>query len=190
MQDGPLHPWRMQTAVHHLKWRMHNWKSLYCKWICSTQSVSRQRGGWDMVPTMGDDAGNEIPLSLRRPLLWKDAQLLFPVQQCGTNTGRTHGLTYQRRWLPLRCTAIWQPPLRFIQYFPLQWQKVTLRSPQDSASTRSRCTQQGGAPQHRRASGGWPSDFLSMDDRNRLRGKRAGQCRTFQIPLPTFAPRA
>lgn len=52
----------------------------------------------------------------------------------------------------------------------MQWQKVTLRSLQDAASTRSRCTQQGGAPQHRHASRGMAQLFLSMDDRNRQKG--------------------
>ena len=139
-----------------------------------------------MIRTMGKRC--EIPLSLRRPLLSKKKKkkkkrmLGFSSLLC-SNVPSTHRNTHTqshthtdftgdaacRRGAPLPdslcCSLFGISPF-------LQRQKVTLRSlsARLAASTRSRCTQQGGAPQHRRASGGWPSELLSMDDRNRLQG--------------------
>lgn len=161
----------MQTAREHIKWRMHYWKLQYLKSSMRDESVVLGRSGSREGIGHNPDDGKwcEIPLSSRRPLLKGClASLLSAAMwlhqhhthtESLSHTKHTHALTYQRY------CCCWGAPIpkwhccRFFSISPSQWQKVTLRSPRDSASTRSRCTQRGGAPQHGRARprGGGPA---------------------------------
>lgn len=128
---------------------------------------------WDIIHRTGE--GCEIsPLSALRPSLEKDAQ-----PPCAATWHRRRARAHKqaqptmRRRLRLRLhhnsTA---SAAKDWVFFPLQCQKVTLRPVPDSASTPSRCAQRGGAPRHRRASGGVAQRLPSNGGQNQAVKKK------------------
>lgn len=98
MQDGPLHPWRIcKTTVH----KPHKMTHAYFE-ICSISNESvlhgrvRSTEGMRHDPNDGkNDARFLYPcvalcLKKKKREREEDAQLLFPVQQCGLNTEQTY----------------------------------------------------------------------------------------------------
>lgn len=160
MQDGPLHPWRMHT-IHHQND------------ACIIHNCTRA----------GESVGTRCRMlhknweKTRLPLSPPQRRLSLLRRGCWAPPAhKTQTLTLRCR-LPPSCAAVWLIYWVFPPVFS-QWQKVTLRPLQDSASTRSRCTQEGGAPRHRRVGGG-DGPALASQWTTQNRKSRANATRDF-----------
>lgn len=123
MQDGPVHPWRVQSnATSHQKTqtqpdfdaaalmlltdlqRLYLWASAQTDWDIHT-SGEDTRFPLSASPFSGQ--GCSASLCSKAPLLSTHAQT------------HTHGLTYQKRRLRPRCTTTRRPLPQLIRYSPL-----------------------------------------------------------------------
>lgn len=148
-----LPPWRKQTTVHHVIWRMNNYKlqkanRIASEFCCTPSGFAALEAAVKRLPTWW----RVMQISPSRPSL-KGCSASYPYDA--------------RTWRPVntyqRC-CFWSCPVVSAAtqsvFSPCsRTEGDPAFSLQDSASTRSRCTQQGGAPRHRRALGGWPSFY-------------------------------
>lgn len=169
MQEGPNSPLtRCKTTRTSHKRRKHN-PTLMQRFHLGAEAETDR----DITRTTGE--GCEIPPPSPRffALRWR-RMLSLPVQQRGT--GRREHIN-KHTYHETTPAAELAPPLDGLcrkgsGILPLQCQKVTLRPVPDSASTPSRCAQRGGAPRHRRASGGVAQRLPSNGGQNQAVKKK------------------
>lgn len=148
---------RCKTTEHHVKRCKHN-PTLMQQRCCNGPAafVPRSRSGDRLRHNPHDwRRMRDFPLSALRLSREKDAQA-----PCAATWHRRRTRAHKQAHLPWDEARGWGAPQldglcrKWFGILPLQCQKVTLRPVPDSASTPSRCAQRGGAPRHRRASGG------------------------------------
>lgn len=177
MQDGRVHPWRVQSnATSHQETQTQpDFDAAALMLLTDLQRLylwASAQTDWD-IHTSGEDT--RFPLSASpfsgqgcSASLYSKAPLLSTHAQTHTHTGwLTRNDAYGRGAPQLDGLC-----RNWFGILPLQCQKVTLRPVPDSASTPSRCAQRGGAPRHRRASGGMAQRLPFNGGQNQAAKKR------------------
>lgn len=173
MQAGPIHPWRVQNNRASDKTQTQADFDAAVMMLTESQLWylrAAAEPGWHIIHTAGEDA--RFPLSAASPFAGEGCSISLcsnVVAHTNTHTGWLTGEDARGRGAPQQLDGLCR---NWFGILPLQCQKVTLRPVPDSASTPSRCAQRGGAPRHRRASGGMAQRLPLNGGQNQAAKKR------------------